>query len=793
MKKILYIFIGILMLFGSGIFNNHANAAEDGNWFYNITKTGFNNTPLGSFLIGVDAAHTLIAGPTPAGPQMQGCSFSLTDGKRFDVSSCIAEVLNKVVLRLASTFLWIAGWFFNATLAYSLNMGNFLASVPIVDIGWKLFRDVANICFIFVLLYIAINTILQTKDANTKKLLINVIIVAVLLNFSLFMTKVVIDSSNIIALQFYEKMQGVSANPVQQTINNYTDRGISQTFIKGLGIEGIYSAGASNATSTTNQPSALTTIGNVLAVSVGGAILIITTAFVFFAGAIMFIIRTIVLIFIMILSPLAFAAYILPQTHGYWKKWLNTLLSQSFFAPLYMMCIYLVVGIISGSFPGGTDVIKEEGIRANLGSFLAGDPSAVGTLYIFVILIGLMLASLFVAKTLGAYGGDFARNAAGKATFGASSWLGRQTVGRQFNKFAKSDSMGRWRNATGEGKISDPRNWGSYIKAGTQRGFAKGIVDKGAEGTWDLRGAGLGSLAAASGIGELGKVRGEGGAKKIIDDEKKMKAEYQKIASLEKKKKDLQAALRMPDTDMHAKDGAIQKALNAFTDSEYKELPLSDLTNDDVVRNSTYAQIKAVTDEKNEKMSQGNREKIFASRNAKLKALIDPELGPMTDKRREKVKDLLDTMEDDEKAFLPEEYINNKEIFRHFSKKVQDKIAERPNLTQIQRQNHAKTRGRILLESVGKDEELVQNLMKGMSAKGLIELHNDEEKLGRAFLQKPEVAKFINNTQLKDMAELGTVKNAEAIGKVVDSLGTGAAGHQYIAKRTNRDQWGLKS
>ena len=71
-------------------------------------------------------------------------------------------------------------------------------------------RDLANMFFIFILLYIAIATILEIAAYNAKALLARLIIVALLLNFSLFFTRVIIDASNIWGSAFYDRISSAS-------------------------------------------------------------------------------------------------------------------------------------------------------------------------------------------------------------------------------------------------------------------------------------------------------------------------------------------------------------------------------------------------------------------------------------------------------------------------------------------------------------------------------------------------------------------------------------------------------
>ncbi len=539
----------------------------------------------------------------PIGPCMTWAPFGI------NLANCAAIVANSVILPVASFFLWVAGWFFNFTVDYSLNIGKFLDDVPIVDIGWKVARDVANIFFIFVLLYIAINTILQTNGVNAKKAIAQVIIVALLLNFSLVLSKVVIDASNILALQFYQKMGGQETSfpstAFDEVKNASGTKGISQTLLKGLGLESVYSDGAN---ASEGQPPKTM---NVLAVSLGGSALIMVTAFVLIAGAIMFVIRTIVLVFLMILAPLAMVSTIFPKAN-YWQTWFSTLINQSFFAPVYLMFMYLVIAVVSGKFGGG---IAGRGFPegVSLGSFLTGNGSSAGTLLVYVILIGCMLGALVVAKKLGAYGGDFAKDTAGRFTFGAAGWLGRQTIGRRFAAMSKTDSMDANRNANGVSWKDAQGNIlhfaGSNLFAASRRKYAS-VVDNRAAGTYDLRNSNAGkAIAGNKFIGGLGTVDGVGGAKKLIDDEKKRATETQRINNSVAKEKALEKALKNPDDT-----ATLQKALYDFSDAEFGGLGGSILKDPHVIQNARPSQIAFITGDKYEKLGVEDKNAIHEKR-----------------------------------------------------------------------------------------------------------------------------------------------------------------------------------
>src|SRR3989344_1416303 len=98
----------------------------------------------------------------------------------------------------------LAGIILNAVIYYTIvDIANNYSRITTINEAWSVIRDLANMSFIFVLLYAAIKTILGT-GSDTKNLIVKIIVVAILINFSLFFTKVVIDASNVLAIAFYD-------------------------------------------------------------------------------------------------------------------------------------------------------------------------------------------------------------------------------------------------------------------------------------------------------------------------------------------------------------------------------------------------------------------------------------------------------------------------------------------------------------------------------------------------------------------------------------------------------------
>lgn len=160
--------------------------------------------------------------------------------------------------------------------------------------------------------------------------------------------------------------------------------------------------------------------------SVMGSIFILIAIFVFAAACILFLIRFGVLVILMVLSPLAYAGMILPKTHEYAKKWWNTLLTESFFAPLFMAMIWFVLTIVNS--PGYKNSL---GIGTNSFALAIDNPTDPGALSVvlnFGIVITFLVASLIISKQLGAYGGDRALKAFNGLRTRAQGIVGRAAV-----------------------------------------------------------------------------------------------------------------------------------------------------------------------------------------------------------------------------------------------------------------------------------------------------------------------------------------------------------------------------
>ncbi|MEK7461450.1 MAG: hypothetical protein AAB586_00025 [Patescibacteria group bacterium] len=345
-----------------------------------------------------------------------------------------------LILQIASLITYLSGIILNFVVKLTVvDMATNIKNIEAINTAWKTIRDVANMGFIFILLYAAIKTILGMGD-DIKKLIVNIIIVAILINFSLFFTKIVIDASNVLAITFYDTIApGATASNLSL--------GLSSSLMEPLKITSLWKI---------TSPTQLFEGKKLIIVGVMGTVVSLIAAFVFFAVAIMFVIRFVVLIFVMILSPLAFMGYILPQLKKHKDDWMQALIGQAFFAPIYFMLTWIVIIVSRGLFASAGfsgaasgDMAKNfTGIAVADGNFAPPDTSSLALLMNFIIMIVFLITSLVIAKQWANKAGHgvpgltkWVTGFAGGATLGMAGRLGRGTIGRAGAAIGDSETL----------------------------------------------------------------------------------------------------------------------------------------------------------------------------------------------------------------------------------------------------------------------------------------------------------------------------------------------------------------
>jgi outer membrane lipoprotein SlyB len=337
----------------------------------------------------------------------------------------------------------------------------------VVEGTWGTVRDIFNLTFIFGLVYIGFQIILGINESGAKRTIPMLIVAALLVNFSLFIVKFIVDFSNLAALQIYNLFKvadTLNASGGQAKAGTIVDllggetSSISLAFINTIGVTSLLS----------HNPSAGAADGIPLFYTFGMIVVFLVLIYVFFAAAILITIRFAALTFYMIFSPIMFLGWVFPGMKQYSDKFWQGLFGQAFFAPALLFMLYISYQLSAGlAGPNRVDgsVFKNEANALGFAQFVP---------YLVLIVVFLM-ASLIVAKKMANQGAsmvgkvnDWAVSKAGLAAGGMTAGLmaraGRNTIGAAaygvqnsegFKDFAARNGRFGKMMYSGVGKVAD--------------------------------------------------------------------------------------------------------------------------------------------------------------------------------------------------------------------------------------------------------------------------------------------------------------------------------------------------
>lgn len=188
---------------------------------------------------------------------------------------------------------------------------------------WQYVRDLTNIIFIILIIVVVYShlTGVGFDNYNIKKILPKLIITAILINLSFVICSALVDTSNIIGSSlrgFFENIEA-QINAGGEALVSWET--LAAVLTGGTAVAGfaISAAGGAGAFIWMLIPTLLSAF---LAVVVG----LITIAM-----------RQAVVALLIMIAPLAFVCYMLPNTNKWFSKWKDTLAAMLFFFPMFSL------------------------------------------------------------------------------------------------------------------------------------------------------------------------------------------------------------------------------------------------------------------------------------------------------------------------------------------------------------------------------------------------------------------------------------------------------------------------
>lgn len=290
----------------------------------NIHKTQ-NNNPLSIKII----STTNIAEAFPA-PNWPNPFEAIFGGLAEVAGSVIKAVLNLIFVAL-SQIAYFSAKILDFFVFYSIGSDAYRSTF--VEAAWGTVRDVANIFFLLGLLYVAIQIVLDIGVSEKKKMIGNIIVMALLVNFSLFATQVVIDASNIVARIFYSQIESKdeTGKNIPEDKKNKVPKSLT------LGIVDAFKPQTILDERTDTKYEILTLL---LLIGVLGYL-----CYMFLSVALLFVGRVVSLWVAMIFSPIAFMTRAIgikiPDIS--WHDWLENLTKSAMMAPLFIFFMYIIL------------------------------------------------------------------------------------------------------------------------------------------------------------------------------------------------------------------------------------------------------------------------------------------------------------------------------------------------------------------------------------------------------------------------------------------------------------------
>ncbi|MCX6784883.1 MAG: hypothetical protein NTV81_03025 [Candidatus Komeilibacteria bacterium] len=419
-------------------------------------------------------------------------SVGVTDGE-FDVkdggvTGAVQQILLNVLLTLVKVVAKILLWFIG--ILSGLFSYNDFGNMEAIQVAWPLVRDLANIFFVVILLYIGFCTILRISSYEYKGKLLKFILMVLLINFSKTIFLFAIDASQVIMLTF------VAAFREALVVNLVSGFGLTQVLAVSASNDGIQ-------------------FGEIIISLFLAFIMMLVALGTMIAYAAVLIQRIITLWILLILSPLPFLLSIAPSGAKYsgmiWSKFgkeLSTGIALGFF-------MWLAMTILSY---GAAKQISSVGSQ---GTIAEGSDVSSETLFGYVICIALLWIGLSSAKSAGGFAGGIAGKVSGTLTkMGKGALVGAAGIGGAVSLRSLAGGVKNWRD---QRKAASKEKWegraqriggalntaqitaGTALKTGARKALAtktgKAIVGTGV----GLAGLALGPVGLA-GLGALGGV-----------------------------------------------------------------------------------------------------------------------------------------------------------------------------------------------------------------------------------------------------------------------------------------------
>lgn len=305
-KSILGFFFGFLLF--QGVFAAplvvEANANDTVNGTFNPTSTSVTTSTNGT------APATTTAGESSFFSSVASCFADIPKCFLVPVFDAIAGMMGRLAGAAAGLFIWV------------VDPANISGPTGILNKGavydlWRFIRDFFNLFFILILLLSAFATIFQLESFSIRKIFLNILFAALIINFSFPITRFLIDLTNVPMYYFLNSiLPGVSGG---------------KAFMDSI-------LGSSGIGAIVTQPASADVFQ-----AFSGAVFMFLFAISLLVLGVLMLVRLVALTLLLVFSPLGFAASLLPGMQDLGRKWWAKFWNYAFFGPAAALILLVAI------------------------------------------------------------------------------------------------------------------------------------------------------------------------------------------------------------------------------------------------------------------------------------------------------------------------------------------------------------------------------------------------------------------------------------------------------------------
>lgn len=211
-------------------------------------------------------------------------------------------------------------------------LASFLVVEPIVGGDnsmyrlWEVMRNIANLAFIIGFMVVIYSYLVGGGFSNydIKKIVPRLVIAAILINVSYWICAVAVDVSNIAGASLQDLFVAIRETAVGDEKNfEVSWKEMAAYIFSGGAIAGVAFLGIAGGS-----------VGYLAFMLIG---VLITVAFALFVALIIMAARQAIIIVLVVLAPIAFAAYVLPNTEKYFEKWRSIFFTMLLLFPIFSL------------------------------------------------------------------------------------------------------------------------------------------------------------------------------------------------------------------------------------------------------------------------------------------------------------------------------------------------------------------------------------------------------------------------------------------------------------------------